>query len=392
MKKITAKVLSTLCLCTICSGVSAQSQITVETHINGGPGTQPPTWVSISGLAGQSASILEFDLYVQGFNFTNSEGAQYLISGSDNGNLQARVMDRYNKSVIVSRAYSGASIQRQVHAFVDEFTKAIGRVPIADTRIAFKTQMGSGSEIRVADFDGFGGAQAVTADNSIVAAPAWVPGRMALYYTSYKLGNPDIFFHDLSTGARRAFARFSGLNTSAAVSRDGRVAMILSKGGSPDVYVCNGDGSGLLRLTATPEDESTPTWSPDNEWIYYATKASGRRILARIPADGGHAQRVSTPGILNPTSPSFSPDGKWLAFTQQTREFSICVMPAGGGQVTELVPGEDPSWSPNSRTLVYTRREAGGGRVLSLLDVPTKQYKDISRLTGNNNSQPSWAK
>jgi TolB protein len=215
---------------------------------------------------------------------------------------------------------------------------------------------------------------------------------MALYYTSYKLGNPDIFFHDLSSGARRAFARFSGLNTSAAVSPDGsRVAMILSKGGSPDVYVANAEGGGLLRLTATPEDESTPTWSTDGEWIYYATKLGGRRTLARIPAAGGHGQRVSTPGILNPTSPSFSPDGKWLAFTEQTREFTICVMPAGGGQVTELVSGEDPSWSPNSRTLVYTRREAGGGRVLSLLDVPTKQYKDVSRLTGIN-SQPSWAK
>src|SRR5579862_884749 len=231
-------------------------------------GTQPPTWVSISGLTGQGASILEFDLYVQGFNFTNSEGAQYEISGSDNGNLQARVMDRFKKSVIVSRAYSGASIQRQVHAFVDEFTKAISRIPIADTRIAFKTQTGSDSEIRVADFDGFG-AQAVTADNNIVAAPAWVPHRMALFYTSYKLGNPDIFFHDLSSGARRAFARYSGLNTSTAVSPDGsRVAMILSKGGSPDVYVCNVEGGGLVRLTATPEDESTPTWSTDGEWIY----------------------------------------------------------------------------------------------------------------------------
>jgi TolB protein len=378
-----------ICLLGFREGSFAQSEV----HIPGysGPGNQPPVWVSMSGFTGEAASIIQFDLIVQGFNFTNADNAQYLISGGNNGNLQGRVMDRYNKSVIVSKAYSGASIQREVHAFVDEFVKAIGRVPIAETKIAFKSQTGSGSEIRVADFDGFG-AQAVSADNSIVAAPAWIPRHMALLYTSYKLGNPDIFYHDLSSGSRRAFARFSGLNTSAAVSPDGgRVAMILSKGGSPDVYVCNVDGGGLLRLTATPEDESTPTWSTDGEWIYYATKAGGRRTLSRIPAGGGHAQRVSTPGILNPTSPSFSPDGKWLAFTEQTRDFTICVMPATGGQVTELVPGEDPSWSPNSRTLVYTRREAGGGRVLSLLDVPTKQYKDVSRLTGNN-SQPSWAK
>src|SRR5205814_10722396 len=130
------------------------------------------------------------------------------------------------------------------------------RKGIAQTKIAFKVDTGANSEIYVADFDGRGG-QAVTADNTIVAAPAFVPGRMALYYTSYKLGNPDIFFHDLSTGQRRAFAKYSGLNTSAAVSADGKhVAMILSKGGSPVVYVCNADGTGLLRMMATREDES----------------------------------------------------------------------------------------------------------------------------------------
>ena len=354
-------------------------------------GEEPPTWVSLSGFTGEAASVLQFDLYVQGFNFTNSEGAQYLISGSNNGNLQGRVMDHFNKQMLVSKAYTGASLTREVHAFVDEFTQAIQRKPICSTKIAFKSETGRGSEIKVADFDGFN-AQGVTADGSIVAAPAWVPRRMALYYTSYKLGNPDIFFHDLSSGSRRAFARFSGLNTSAAVSPDGnRVAMILSKGGSPDVYACNADGSGMLRLTATREDESSPCWSPDGEWICYATKINERRVLCKLPATGGTRQVVPTRGVLNPTSPSWSPDGKWIAFTSQMGNFEICVVPAAGGQVTELVPGEDPSWSPNSRTLVYTRREGGGGRVLSLLDVPTKQYKDVSHIAGNN-SEPSWAK
>ena len=44
---------------------------------------------------------------------------------------------------------------------------------------------------------------------------------------------------------------------------DGRkVALIMSKDGSPDVYVCNIDGSGLIRLTRSKEDESSPCWSP----------------------------------------------------------------------------------------------------------------------------------
>ncbi|HEU5396972.1 MAG TPA: hypothetical protein VFV81_07385 [Verrucomicrobiae bacterium] len=370
--------------------VMAQPEVNVVKSTT--PGAEPPTWVSLSGFTGEAESALRFDLYVQGFNFTNSENAQYIIVGSNNGNLQGRVTDRYTKNTIISKAYSGASLLRQVHLFADEFLAALGRKGIAQTKIAFKNDTGPNSEIYVSDFDGHN-AQAVTADHTIVAAPAWVPGHLALYYTSYKLGNPDIFYHDLATGQRRVFARYSGLNTAAAVSPNGRVAMILSKGGSPDVYVCNSSGADLLRLTATREDESSPCWSPEGDWICYAGKVGERRELCKISPSGGRAERVPTRGVLNPSEPDWSPDGKWIAFTAQMGGFEICVVPAGGGAVTELVAGEDPSWSPNSRTLVFTRREAGGRRVLSLLDVPTKQYKDISRVTGSgNNSQPSWAK
>jgi len=378
---ITSGVLFGLSFCTLAEDITIRKPV--------GPGAEPPTWVSLSGFSGEADSILRFDLYVQGFNFTNSDNAQYQIVGSNSGNFQGRVTDRYNKSTLVAKAYSGASMIQQVHLFVDEFVKAIGREGIAQTKVAFKKDTGANSEIYVADFDGYAG-QAVTADNTIVAAPTWVPGRLAVYYTSYKLGNPDIFFHDLSSGQRHVFSRYSGLNSSAAVSPSGRVAMILSKGGSPDVYACGADGTGLIRLTNTREDESSPCWSPDGQWICYATKVNERRVLRKVPASGGAPQVVPTAGVSSPTEPDWSPDGKWIAFTSQMRDFEICVVPAGGGAVTELVAGEDPSWAPNSRTLIFTRRE-GGKRVLSLLDVPTKQYKDVSRITGSN-SQPSWAK
>jgi len=376
-------VLSAAAIC-----LRAEEEINVSATVN--PGNMPPIWVSLSGFTGEADSILRFDLYVQGFNFTNADNALYLITGSNNGNLQGRVTTRANKNnPLVSKGYTGGSVVEQSHMFVDEFVTAIGRKGIARTKVAFKKDGGANSEIYVADFDGYAG-QAVTADNTIVAAPTWVPGKLAVYYTSYKLGNPNIFFHDLSSGQRHVFSRYSGLNTSAAVSPGGRVAMILSKGGSPDVYACGADGTGLIRLTNTREDESSPCWSPDGQWICYATKVNERRVLRKVSASGGAPQAVPTAGVSSPTEPDWSPDGKWIAFTSQMRDFEICVVPAGGGAVTELVAGEDPSWAPNSRTLIFTRRE-GGKRVLSLLDVPTKQYKDVSRITGSN-SQPSWAK
>jgi len=296
-----------------------------------------------------------------------------------------------SKQTKLSRSYNGASLRRQAHAFADDIVQAItGKKGIAQTKIAFKVEAAGGNgEIYVADFDGHN-AQAITHDDAIVAAPAWVPGRLAIYYTSYKRGNPDIFYHNLGNGQRHVVAGYSGLNTSAAASPDGsKVAMILSKSGSPNVWVGNADGTDLKRLTTSSED-SSPCWSPDGQWICFATKIADRRMLAKVPAGGGAMQRIPTPGAPNPTEPDWSPDGKWIAFTSQTGEFDICVVPAGGGTPTVLVAGEDSSWSPNSRTLICMRR-AGGRHVLSVLDVFTKQVKDIARISGSD-SQPAWAR
>ncbi len=226
-----------------------------------------------------------------------------------------------------------------------------------------------------------------------MAKPAWVPGKLALYYTSYARDNPDIFYHSLTTGQRRVIAGYSGLNTSAAVSPDGsQVAMVLSKSGSDNIWVCNADGTGLRRVTTGIED-SSPTWSQDGRWICFATKKAERRHLAKVPAGGGEVEYLSTTGAPNPTEPDWSPDGKWIAFTSQAgSEFDICVISADGGMSpTILASGQNPSWSPNSRTLIYNHRVPGYRQVLSVLDVFTKQYKDCARAPGSN-SQPAWAR
>ena len=220
--------------------------------------------------------------------------------------------------------------------------------------------------------------------------PSWSPDSNYVFYHS-KIAKAlcKIAAHD--RGAQPQHLLENHNNMWHSVSPDGRqVAMILSMNGlSPDLYVASSDGTGLKRLTSTPTDDSSPCWSPDGRWICFATKIGARRTLAKVPAGGGDLQRISTSGVANPSEPVWSPDGKWIAFTAQMGGFEICVIPAGGGEAVVLVSGEDPSWAPNSRTLVFARR-AGGKRSLSLLDVFTKQSKDVPRISGSN-SQPAWA-
>jgi TolB protein len=357
------------------------------------PGISDPSFVvpvSIEGLTGEAASVVRFDLEVAGFDIVNPDQAMLRISGTAGASLVGRVTDRAG-NVLLRNEYTGGTIRSQAHTFSDHIVELLpGRKGIARSRIAFRVESGGISEIYVADYDGHN-AIAVTQDRTINRDPVWVPGRRALYYTSYRTGNPHLYLHDLASGSRQLISGFSGLNAAAALSPDGRrLALVLSKDGSPDIYVANADGSNLRRLTKTREDESSPVWSPDGRTICFASRVGGRAQLYLISADGGPMRLLPTTGAVSTTEPDWSPDGTTIAFTALMGGFQICTVPATGGRATVLIPGEDASWASNSRTLIFTRR-AGGQRFLSLLDVPTKRVKDIRQLSGSS-SQAVWAR
>ena len=118
---------------------------------------QKPIPISLSGFTGEGAEVLKFDLTVQGFSFVTPDAAQYLISGSDAGDVTGSLTDKFAKRVLFSRSYNGASLRRQAHAFADDIVEAVtGKKGIGQTKIAFKSQpSGNGpGEIYVADFDG----------------------------------------------------------------------------------------------------------------------------------------------------------------------------------------------------------------------------------------------
>jgi len=347
--------------------------------------------IAVEGYSGEAAQVLRFDLEIAGFRYVDRSQAQYLLAGKSVNRVEGALTDLVSGARLFSKAYTGATLRVQAHALADDVVQAVtGRPGIARTRIAFRVTRNGVSEIYVADYDGHNPIQ-ITRDGTVTAAPCWAPGQNKLLYVTYRFGNADILLHDLNTGRRAFVARYSGSNISPAASPDGRrVAMILSKSGSPDLYVANLDGSGLRQLTQTPGVEACPTWSPDGRWIAYSTRLGGRRVLAKVPVSGGVPKRIPTSGVLNPTEADWSPDGRWIAFTSQMGGFEICVVPAGGGEARILVSGEDPVWAPNSRTLIYVRR-AGGRRQLSLLDVFTKERKDVARSLGDC-SQPTWAR
>ena len=106
-----------------------------------------------------------------------------------------------------------------------------------------------------------------------------------------------------------------------------------------------------------------------------------RRMAARCRV-------IRTAGAPNPTEPDWSPDGKWIAFTlRRSGEFDICVVPADGGDAGDAGAGRGPVVVAEFAHAGFSTTRPAGGYTLSVLDVFTKQVKDIGRISGSD-SQP----
>ena len=356
--------------------------------------------IALEGFFGEVAGVLKFDLEVMGCKVVPLADAAFVVRGKADGSVVGALTDKAGNPGF-NRRYSGGNLRDQAHALSNDVIQALTGVPgIASTRVLFKMKAGPrAEEVFLSDYDGHKPV-ALTNDKTLVSAPRWSPDHSKVFYTTWlKRGgieNTTVIQQNMKTGEREVMARYRGLNTGGALSPQGFLAMILSRGGSPDVYVAppgwkfmeDLKGQNLRRMCVTREEENGVTWSPDGQWLCFATRANGKRMLVKVAAQGGNMIRIPTSGVLNPSEPNWSPDGKSIAFTAAMGGFNVCVVPAQGGAATVVAAGEAPTWAPNSRNLIFTRRGVNK-RQLAIVDVPTKQVKIIPAFVGSA-SQPAW--
>jgi eukaryotic-like serine/threonine-protein kinase len=144
------------------------------------------------------------------------------------------------------------------------------------------------------------------------------------------------------------------------------------RSGKRDVWLYPVAGGQPSRITFGPDD-FWPLWSPDGKEIVYSVRDNGKASIRRRTLDGSQPEETlytkTDETYVRTQAVNWSPDGKYVAFDQQTKEgiWSVWILPLAGDRKpfrppaisTMTVSGYDGLFSPDSRWLAYFSYETG---------------------------------
>lgn len=285
----------------------------------------------------------------------------------------------------LSKTYKGGTddVRDFVHAWCNEVVKFYTNEDgFFGSKIAFVTKKKGASTIHAMDFDG-NGLYSVTRNKSINMLPSWSRSGGKIAFTSYMRNNPDVYVVDAGGGRPKRIAHYKGMNTGPAWSPDGsKLAVTLSKDGNPEIYVIDAtDGKVIERITDNKAIDTSPSWSPDGSELAFVSDREGNPQIYVVSSSGGKAKKVSKNGSYN-TTPTWSPKSGTRVIAYTTRDggaYDIVALDLDTSKMVRITQdagnNEEPSFSPNGKVIAFARSGSGGGIYLANADGTGKATK-----------------
>jgi dipeptidyl aminopeptidase/acylaminoacyl peptidase len=150
-----------------------------------------------------------------------------------------------------------------------------------------------------------------------------------------------------------------------------------------NIWVVDADntdkGAHLTQVTTNPGEDNAPTWSPDGKWIAYITQLDAKLFeyathhVAVAPSAGGEVKVLTLSLDRNASEPRYSSDGKYIYFVaDDDGTQNLCRVAASGGEITRPMAG---------RFMLYAYSLAKTGELAAQIDMPERP-SEIYALRG----------
>jgi Tol biopolymer transport system component len=193
-------------------------------------------------------------------------------------------------------------------------------------------------------------------------------------FASFAPLNLDIFLANADGSGAKPLLPHPGQDYNASFSPDsGWVLFTSTRGGAAaDIYRVRTDGTGLERLTDSPAFDDQATLSPDGRFVAFVSDRSGQADVWLLDLETRKLRNLTNhPG--GDFRPAWSPDGRWIAFSSErdspkdarrlvsigrsVPHTAIFIMRPDGTEVRRLtdpaIIAGCPSWSPDGKHLAY---------------------------------------
>ena len=167
-----------------------------------------------------------------------------------------------------------------------------------------------------------------------------------------------------------------------------------------DIYVVNGDGENLRRLTEHESEDSWPTWHPSGQKIAFHTNRDGNLEIYTMTSRGDILGNLTNDPVKD-HYPAWSPDARRIAFASKRGKTlgDIFLMSQNGEIMENLtnVRGEDfqPRWSWDGKEIAGTSARNGAAEIWAM-DADGANARQVSDLQdpkagGFRVREPSWS-
>jgi Tol biopolymer transport system component len=223
-------------------------------------------------------------------------------------------------------------------------------------------------------------------DSTRAGTPTWAPDGNSILFVSTRGKRYNVYSIPFDGGKPRQLTHAPGSHRFASYSADGKQIVFYSNRVRPgelygfNIYVMDSSGEtedNLARqVTDSKGSPGHPTWSPDGKWITFVAKEydstrqqtmEGNILFTKyqvykVPSSGGKEIRLTKGTIegaaFEDTWPSWSPNGKWIAFGRAIgAKRDVWILEVASGKTFPLTTAGNcikPTWSYDSKSIYYS--------------------------------------